>query len=76
MYRLSRGRQILDTYRPNINLRSRKKIKFKQRQRNMEKFLKSPLSRGIKLWDRIPLAIQRSVTKVKFKNNLRLFPDL
>ena len=76
MYRLSRNRQTLDSYRPNINLRSRKKVKFKYRQRNMEKFLKSPLSRGIKLWDRIPLAIQRSVTKVKFKNQIRLLPDL
>ena len=76
MYRLSRGRQTLDTYRPDINLRSRKKVKFKYRQRNMEHFLKSPLSRGIKLWDRIPLAIQRSVTKVKFKTQIRLLPDL
>ena len=76
MYRLSKNGQLLDTYRPNINLRSRKKIKFKHHRRNMEKFLKSPLIRGIKLWDRIPLAIQRSVTKVKFKNNSRLFTDL
>ena len=53
MYRLSRGRQTLDTYRPDINLRSRKIVEFKYLQRNMEKFLKSPLSRGIKLWDRI-----------------------
>ena len=76
MYRLSRGRQTLDTYRPDINLRSRKKVQFKYRQRNMEHFFKSPLSRGIKLWDRIPLAIQRSVTKVKFKTQIRLLPDL
>ena len=76
MYRLSRNGHILDTYRPKINLRSRRKVKFKQRRRNMKKILKSPLSGRIKLWNRIPLAIQWSVTKVKFKNNLRLFPDL
>ena len=71
MYRLSKKGQLLDNFRPNINLRSNRKIKFKIRRRNMQKFLKSPMSRGIKIWNRIPQAIQRSVTKVKFKNDLK-----
>ena len=73
MYRLSKKGQLLDNFRPNINLRSNRKIKFKIRRRNMQKFLKSPMSRGIKIWNRIPQAIQRSVTKVKFKNDLKRF---
>ena len=76
MYRLSRNGRLLDTLRPKIHLRSRKKVKFKYPLRNMKKFLKSPLSRGITIWDRIPQAIQRSLTKVKFKQELKLVYNL
>ena len=76
MYRLSKNGQLLDTFRPNINLRSNRKIKFKTMHTNMQKFLKSPMSRGIKIGNRIPQAIQRSVTKVKFKNELKRFQNL
>ena len=54
MYRLSRQEGNLDKYRPPIKLRSRNKVKFKQNKRNLEGFLKSPLCRGIKLWNMIP----------------------
>ena len=36
-----------------------------------EKYLKSPLSRGITMWDRIPESVQRSTTKVKFKRDIK-----
>ena len=62
MYRLSKREGNLDKYRPPIKLRSRNKIKFKQNKRNLEGFLKSPLCRGIKLWNMIPQNIQRSLT--------------
>ena len=71
MYRQSKNECLLDTLRPNIHLRSQRKIKFKYPFRNMQRLLKSPLSRGIKIWDRIPQAIQRSLTKVKFKRALK-----
>ena len=71
MYRLSRRGECIDTYRPKIRLRSRKKVKFRNKKRNLEKITKSPLYRGIKLWDMIPDNIQRSVTKVKFKQQIR-----
>ena len=70
MYRLSRRGWSLDMYRPPTRLRSRNKIKFKQRMRTLEGILKSPLYRGIKLWDTIPESIQRSTTKVKFKSQI------
>ena len=76
MYRLSKNGQLLDTFRPKINLGSRGKIKFRIPHRNMQKFLKSPMSRGIRLWNRIPQAIQRSTIKVKFKLALKQFDDL
>ena len=71
MYGLSRMGKNLEKHRPNINLRSRNKLKFKHRHRNKEQLLKSPMCRGIKLWDRIPHPIQRSTTKVKFKQQLK-----
>ena len=72
MYRLSKLGRHIDRYRPTIRLRSRRKVKFKKYKRNLEKILKSPLYRGIKLWDMIPDEIQRSVTKVKFKIMVKL----
>ena len=74
MYRMSRQRGKLDEYRPPMVLRSRNKVKFKKRNRNKEKILKSPMYRGVTLWDMIPQSIQRSLTKVKFKREIKTVP--
>ena len=71
MYGLSVRGENIDEYRPTIRLRSRRKVKFKNHRRNLEKIKKSPFFRGLKLWDMIPDNIQRSVTKFKFKMGLR-----
>ena len=71
MYRLSKEDALLENSRPKIHLRSRNKVKFKLFHRRYEKYLKSPMSRGVVLWDRIPESVQRSTTKVKFKKALR-----
>ena len=42
MYRLSKNGQLLDTYRPKINLRSSRKIKFRYLHRKMQKLKKRP----------------------------------
>ena len=72
MYRLSKKGGGLDKYRPETRLRSRNKIKFKIKRRNLEGILKSPLYRGTKLWNCIPENIQRSTTKVKFKTQIKV----
>ena len=56
----------MENHRPNINLRSNNKIESKYNKHDNEKYLKSPLSHGIVMWDRIPEEIQRSISKVKF----------
>ena len=71
MYRLSTEDCYIERGRPMVNLRSNNKIKFVSHNRQYEKYLKSPLSRGITLWDRIPEAIQKSTTKVKFKTGIK-----
>ena len=46
-------------------------VKFKTYHRVHEKYLKSPISQGVIMWDRIPESVQRSTTKVKFKRDLK-----
>ena len=70
MYRLSKNVELLENVRPNVHLRNRNKIRFCSHKRTYEKYLKSPMSRGITMWDRITEAVQRSTTKVKFKKGI------
>ena len=51
-------------------LRSRGKVKFKEKRRMLEGILKNPMFRGIKLWNMIPEDVQRALTKVKFKTGI------
>ena len=74
MYRLSKLQNNLDHYRPTVNLRSRKKVKFLRPKGNLKSIEKSPMNRGKKLWDMIPQAVQRALTKVKFKAGIRSIP--
>ena len=71
MYRLSKNPELLTHTRPRVHLRNRGKIKFKPYKRTYEKYLKSPLARGISLWDRLPENVQKSTTKFKFKKSVR-----
>ena len=71
MYRLSRTQQNLDPYRPMMTLCSRNNIRFRRFKRHLKGIDKSPMLRGIRLLDQIPQAIQRALTKVKFKTGLR-----
>ena len=71
MLRRSKDEMYLDNSRPEIHLRNRNKIKFNTFKRIHEKYLRSPISRGITMWDRIPESVQKSTTKVKFKRDLK-----
>ena len=67
MYRLSRVETYLENTRPEINLRSRHKIKFSIPVTKLSKVMKSPFYRGASLWDRLSQEVQRATTKVRFK---------
>ena len=60
MYSFSKYSRYIEESRPEIHLRNRDKIKFKTHKRVHEKYLKSPLSGGITMWDRIPESDQQS----------------
>ena len=62
----------LDYVRPLIRLRSNKKVKFKKvLKRNYQLYLKSPMARGIKIWETLTAEMQKATTKVKFKNMIK-----
>ena len=54
MYRQCRVVENLDVYRPPMTLRSNMKIKFRRQKMNLKGIEKSPMMRGIKIWDMLP----------------------
>ena len=70
MYRQSRDDSNLDAYRPETDLRSNLKIRFRNKITQLTKVQRSPYYRGVTLWDRLPTKVQRATIKVKFKRDL------
>ena len=48
----------LEIQRPKIELRSKNKVKFKNKFTKITKVLNSPLYRGVFLWDQLPADLQ------------------
>ena len=67
MYRLSSTETYLEPRRPEVNLRSRRKVKFATRATKLTIVTKSHFYRGMSLWDRLAITVQRATTKVRFK---------
>ena len=67
MYRIRDFTSYLDIARPAVNLRSNNKIKFCTPRNRLTKVLKGPFYRGVSLWDRLTVRVQRATTKVRFK---------
>ena len=74
MYRHSRNHNNLVTIRPDVELRSNNKLKFKLKTTQLTKVQNSPYYRGVSLWDRLPTNVQKATTKVKFKGYLKNLP--
>ena len=58
MFRQARDDNNLDTRRPDTDLRSNRKIRFRNKVTQLTKIQKSPYYRGVTLWDRIPVEVQ------------------
>ena len=71
MYRHAQTESNLDNYRSEINLHNNRKIKFKIPKTSLTKVNKSPLYRGVQLWNRLDRDVRRATTKVKFKTMLK-----
>ena len=57
--------------RPKMELRSRNKVKFKNKFTTITKVQNSPLYRGIFLWDQLPVDLQSEAKLQTFKNGVR-----
>ena len=63
----------LDAERPNMDLRSRPKLKLKCKFTSITKVYNSHLYPGQRLWDKLPANLQKEEKKVKFKTEINKF---
>ena len=76
MYKKSRSdMDILNHHKPKIELRSKSKVKFKYAFTDKTKVQKSPLYRGIFLWDQLSFDIQTLDDINIFKRNIHSLLD-
>ena len=70
MYRESREEKNINCTRLSMELRSTTKVKMTQKFTSLTKVQRSPLYRGIKLWDLLPTVLQNEKDYVKFKKEI------
>ena len=76
MYKKSKNDiEILNHQKPKMELRSKNKVKFKHAFTDKTKVQKSPLYRGIFLWDQLSSDIQNLNDINIFKRNIRFLLD-
>ena len=73
MYKHSRQIDNVDLTSCNINLRSTKKIKLKSQFTRLTEVQKSPLYRGIELWNDLPDNVQKEPNRFKFKAEIKRY---
>ena len=73
MHNQSKNAVNLVQERPNMILRSDKKIKMKSDFTRLTKIQRSPYYRGLSLWNTLPEYIQRESSKVKFKVEVKTY---
>ena len=73
VHKTSKDKVNVENSRPNIDLRSKPKVKLKSKFTSITKVYNSPLYRGIRLWDQLPLNLQKEENNIKFKNELNRF---
>ena len=71
MYHESRTMSNLNTDRPERILRSRNKVKFKEKFTRKTAVLNSPLYRGFALWNMLHEEVQTSISLPVFKRRIR-----
>ena len=73
MYKISKNiTKNIETQRPKIELRSRNKVKFKNKFTKISKVQNSPYYRGEFLWNQLPDDLQCEVELSIFKNRVRM----
>ena len=73
MYDQSRDVNNIYTNNCNIKLRSSKKVKLKSSFTRLTKVKKSPMYRGLELWDQLPEKLQKEPSKLLFKREIKKY---
>ena len=73
VHKISKDESNLNVERPNMDLRSKAKVKLKNGFTSNTKVYNSPLYRGMRLWDQLPPELQKERNNIKFKNDLKRF---
>ena len=76
MYKLSKSTDWIDLRQGRSGLRSEDKIKFKMPRIRNSGYKRSPLYRGIALWDNLGSWFHNSKDKLTFKQRIRSIEDL
>ena len=63
----------IDPARPMIDLRSKPKVKLKSKFTKITKVFNSLLYRGSRLWDKLPVNLQKEENKIRFKTEINRF---
>ena len=71
MYKLSLDIENVNTYRPEMLLRTGPKVKMKVPFTEKERVRRSPFYVCSRLWDKLDSSIQLSTSMYEFKNNLK-----
>ena len=73
IHKTSKDSVNVDQERPNMDLRSRPKVKLKNKFTKITKVYNSPLYRGVRLWDKLTLDLQKEENNIKFKLEIKKF---
>ena len=73
MYDQSRDVNNIYTNNCNIKLHSSKKVKLKSSFTRLTKVKKSPMYRGLELWDQLPEKLQKEPSKLLFKREIKKY---
>ena len=73
IYSQSANVENLDLASSGKNLRSENKVKLKNDLTSKTKVFNSPLYRGIRLWDKLPMDLQKETDKNVFKKKVSLY---
>ena len=73
IYKNSKNTMNIDQERPNMDLRSKPKVKLKSKFTSITKVYNSPLYRGLRLWDKLTPNLQKEENKFRFKSEINKF---
>ena len=73
IHKTSKKAANVDFMRPKMDLRSKPKVKIKSKFTKITKVYNSPLYRGLRLLDKLPVDLQKEENNIKFKTEINKF---